>query len=183
MGFKKWFGDGADEPEQEPYREYTLDTVKVGFLFDYDLKTWQVTGYATYDYDGYVTREWEIQADGAVNFLECAIDDGEASWTLTRAIDVGDIEGDIMAEIIAHEDPPEVVRFAGQSYEGTEGSAGLYRKNAEGEGREFVIWSFESGEGRLLFISQWGEREFSAYEGENVQEYQFTDILPVEEDR
>ena len=88
-----------------------------------------------------------------------------------------------MAAIIENEDPPETIRYSGKQYKGTESSAGLYRKNAEGEGREFVIWSFESGEGRLLYISQWGEREFSAYEGENVQEYQFTDILPVEEDR
>lgn len=181
MGIKKWFGSSEDDAEPA-YREYTLATMRVGFLVDYDLKTWQVTGVGTYDYDGFVTEEWELLADGEVNFLERAVEDGKASWTLTRSINPGDIEGDIVAEIIANEDPPEVVRFAGRKYEGSESSAGLYRKDGEGEGREFVNWSFEAAAGRVLYVSQWGERDFAAYEGEYVEEYQFTDILPVEED-
>ena len=180
MGFKKWFGDGGEEAEHT-YREYTLATMQVGFLVDYDLKTWQVTGYGTYDYDGFVTKEWELQADGGVNFLECAVDDGKTEWTLTRSIEPSEIDGDIMGEIIANEDPPEIVHFAGRSYTGTESGAGLYRKNGEGDGREFVNWSFEAADGRVLYISQWGEREFAAYEGECVEEYQFTDILPAGE--
>ncbi|SVC95885.1 uncharacterized protein METZ01_LOCUS348739 [marine metagenome] len=181
MGIKKWFGEGDDDTEHA-YVEHTLATMQTGFLVDYDLKTWQVTGCGTHDYDGYLTKEWEIQADGVVNFLECAVEDGLAEWTLSQAIDPGEIEGDIMAAIIENEDPPETIRYSGKQYEGTQSSAGLYRKDGEGEGREFVSWSFESTEGRVLYLSQWGERDFAAYEGEAVEEYQFTDILPIAED-
>jgi hypothetical protein len=34
----------------------------------------------------------------------------------------------------------------------------------------------------VLFISQWGPQDFTAYAGEYVEEYQFTDILPRAED-
>ena len=181
MGIKKWFGEGDDDTEHA-YVEHTLATMQTGFLVDYDLKTWQVTGCGTHDYDGYLTKEWEIQADGVVNFLECAVEDGLAEWTLSQAIDPGEIEGDIMADIIENEDPPETIRYSGKQYEGTQSSAGRYRKDGEGEGRKFVSWAFESTEGRVLYLSQWGERDFAAYEGEAVEEYQFTDILPVAED-
>ena len=180
MALRKWFGGRQSEDEQA-YEEYSLGTMKVGFLVDYDLKTWQVTGYGTYDYDGYVTEEWELRADEEVNFLERAVEDGQAHWTLTRAIGIDEIEGDIAAAIIAAGDPPEVVHFAGDEYVGSTSEAGLYRKDGTDAEREFVNWSFEGEEGKVLFISQWGERDFAAYAGLEVEEYQFTDILPVEE--
>ena len=49
---------------------------------------------------------------------------------------------------------------------------------ATGEGREFVSWNFETQDGRLLFLVQWSEQRIAAYEGEYVEEYSFTDILP-----
>ena len=180
MGLRKWFGGRQDE-EESTYQEYSLSTMKVGFLVDYDLKTWQVTGRGSYDYEGYSTEEWELQADDQVRFLERAVEDGKAYWTLTRAIGIDEIDGDIAAAIIADGDPPETVRFEGDEYVGSTSDAGLYRKDGTDTEREFVNWSFEGEEGKVLFISQWGERDFAAYAGLEVEEYQFTDILPVEE--
>lgn len=182
MGLRKWFGGRQDQDQDESaYEEYSLHTMRVGFLVDYDLKTWQVTGRGSYDYDGYATEEWELQADGQVCFLERAEENGQAHWTLTRAIGIDEIEGDIAAAIIADGDPPEVVQFAGDEYVGSASEAGLYRKEGAAGEREFVNWSFEGKGGQVLFISQWGERTFAAYAGLAVEEYQFTDILPVEE--
>jgi len=181
MGFKKWFGDKGGDGESQSYVEHTLASMGVGFLVDYDLKTWEVTGVGTYDYDGYQTEEWELTADAEVHFLERALQDGSASWTMSRAIDFNAIEGDIAATVAATGDPPESVRLEGLDYAGEESDAGLFRAGGEGEGREFVSWSYASADGQLLFISQWGEREFSAYAGIPVEEYQFTDILPAGE--
>jgi hypothetical protein len=177
MAFKKWFGK-KEESEESLYREYTLDTLQVGFLVDYDLKTWQVSGYATYDYDGYLTREWELKCGDEVRFLERDEEDGRAFWTLVRRIALDQIQEKVAQAIAKGGDPPEELHCAGQLYTGVDSAAGLYRKDGKGPEQEFVSWSFESEEGRVLFISQWGERDFSAHEGEYVEEYQFTDILP-----
>jgi hypothetical protein len=48
MAFKKWFGK-KDEEEKEVFQDYILERMKVGFLVDYDLDTWEVVGYNTYD--------------------------------------------------------------------------------------------------------------------------------------
>jgi hypothetical protein len=174
VGIKKWWG----KEEDEVYQEYTLSTMKKGYLVDYDLKTWQVIGYNTYDFDGFVTREWELRCADEVRFLEAVEDDGRVEWTWTQRIDIQEIQENVVGTIIETDDPPQEVRYEGRLYEAVESSAGLQRAGGEGRAREFVNWSYEAKEGRMLFISQWGERDFAAYEGICVEEYQFTDILP-----
>lgn len=178
MSLKRWFGRGGGEGEAEEYRDYTLETMKKGYLVDYDLKTWEVTGYATYDYDGSVAQEWELRGANEVWFLEREEDDGETEWTLTRKIQLGEIREDVAGAIEAQDDPPEELHFEDALYKAVESGAGLYRAGGDDPAREFVNWSYESGEDRVLFVSQWGERDFSAYAGTRVEEYQFTDILP-----
>ncbi|MEW6751284.1 MAG: DUF4178 domain-containing protein [Candidatus Latescibacterota bacterium] len=177
VGFRRWFGK-KEEDEGPSYREYTLATMEVGCLVDYDLKTWQVTGYNTYDYDGYITREWELRAGSEVRFLECEEDDGEASWTLTGKIELEQIEEPVAQTIARQDDPPEEIHFEGVTYRAGDSSSGLMYEGGQGEGRYFVVWGYEGEEDRVLFITQWGEHDFAAYAGEFVEEYQFTDILP-----
>jgi len=178
MVFRR-FLNSDDRDDAEEYREATLDTMQVGYMVDYDLQTWEVSGYGTYDYDGFISREWELRASEDLHFLECSKEDGRLHWTLTSAVEIGGIDGDIVSVIQKQGDPPETIYYNNKDYKGTESGAGLYRENGEGEGREFVVWSFEAADGHLLFINQWGETEFSAFVGHQVEEYQFTDILPI----
>ena len=180
MNFKKMFG--RESGNGEVYQEYTLDTMKKGYLVDYDLKTWEVTGYNIYDYDGFLTQEWELRCGEEVHFLERAEEDGQVEWTLTRKIHVNQIEGDLIDEILNSDDPPEEIHYEGRLYTAVESGAGIQRQGGEEAGREFVSWSYEAGEDRVLFITQWGERDFAACEGTSVEAYQFTDILPAGQD-
>ena len=95
-----------------------------------------------------------------------------------------------MGTILEDEDPPETVHLAGRAFAAVEASTGVQRvaddeaKEEEEEaaiddGRDFVSWTYESDDGHVVFVLRWGDRDFSAYEGEYVEEYQFTDILPA----
>ena len=176
MGLRKWFGRGGEEGET--FEDYTLSAMKSGYMVDYDLRTWQVTAYQTYDYDGFVTTEWELVQGKEIRFLERSEDDGRIEWTFTQRIEINQIEEPVIDHIVTHEDPPETITYQGRSYHAVESSAGLMREQGEGEGVEFVSWSYEGEDDRLLFITQWGERDFKAYEGIYAEEYQFSDILP-----
>ena len=176
MNIRNWFGKKDDEGEG--FRDYTLETMKVGYMVDYDLKTWEVTGCSTYDYDGYLTAEWELTCGDDVRFLERSEEDGKTYWTLTRRIGINQIKERVVDVITREEDPPEEIHFEGELYTAVSSSAGVCREGESREGREFVVWEYEGGENRVLYISQWGERDFTAYEGEYVEGYQFTDILP-----
>lgn len=181
---RKWFGGGDADDDRAGLADLRLDTMRRGDLVDYDLKTWEVTGLSAYDYEGFPAREWQLTCGDEVRFLERSEEDGRVEWTLTRSIAIGDIEEDVAAAIAADQDPPGAVHFEGRRYEASESTAGAQRdiaddgSTAEGPGREFVNWNYEAADGRVLFLVQWGEQRFSAYEGENVEEYSFTDILP-----
>ena len=186
VNFRKWMG--KDVESEETLQELTLSTMKVGYLVDYDLKTWQVIGINAYDYEGYPAREWELRCGDEVRFLEREEDDGRVEWTLTRRVELSDLDEDMAGIILDDGEPPEVVTYGDRRYLAVESSSGVQRRveSADGvdeggdsEGQEFVSWSYGGEDGRVLFLVQRGERDFAAYEGEKVEEYQFTDILPA----
>lgn len=187
MGLRKWIGRRSKD--EEPISDYTLSMMRPGFLVDFDLKTWQVTAKKEYDYEGDQAMEWELRAEGEVRFLERSEDDGRVELTLTHSVSIRDFDEDVMGTILDEDDPPEVVHLSGREYTAIESSTGTQRVADEEEkdnedadtdnGRDFVSWTYESEDDQVVFVLRWGDRDFSAYEGEYVEEYQFTDILPA----
>ena len=176
MGWKKWFGRG--DAESDPLVDFELGAMKVGYLVDYDMETWEVTGYNTYDYSGSETEEWVLETSGKVVYLERA-SDGEITWTLTESISMSQISEDVVEHTLRHDDPPKNLTHNGRGYRLMESGAGLFHEDAEGAGKEFISWAYcdESGT-NVMFVTQYGERDFKSVAGEYVQEYQFTNILP-----
>lgn len=189
VNFRKWLA--KKESEDTSYQDLTLELMTAGFLVDYDLETWEVIGVNVYDYDGFQAQEWELRCNNEMRFLERAEDDGQIEWTLTRRVPLGEVGGDVAGAILDGGDPPEVVTYKDRAYNAVESSTGIRRPFDDGggeeeagdddEGGEFVSWSYEGEDRRVLYVLQRGEREFVAYEGEYVEEYQFTEILPSPE--
>ena len=100
-------------------------------------------------------------------------------WTLTREVQWSSLDEKIGVQIVEEGDPPESVQYEGTDYQAVESTPGLYYEGNNKTGREFVSWSYDATGGAVLFISQWGEREFSAFAGHEVEEYQFSNILPA----
>ena len=47
-----WFGKKKKKEEElDPLQDLVLSKLKVGYLLDYDMKTWEVTEYNKYDWD------------------------------------------------------------------------------------------------------------------------------------
>ncbi len=177
MVFRRIFG--KDKEEIPEWDEPTLETMAVGCLLDYDLKTWEVIAQATYDYDGLQSREWTLRSGDMVRFLEGYEEHGQMHWTLTREIHWSGLDEKIGVQIAEEGDPPEDVRYENTDYAAVEATPGLYYEGNREDGREFVSWSYEGADGAVLFLSQWGEREFTAFVGHVVEQYQFSNILPA----
>ena len=179
MVWKKWFGGASDDEESDSLVDYKLGAMKVGYLVDYDMKTWEVTGYNTYDYSGFETKEWVIETSDKVSYLERADSDGEISWTLTESIAISQIAEEVIEHTIRHEDPPKTLTHNGRSYRLMESGAGLFHESGAGPGKSFISWTYCDSSGKnVLFVTQYGERDFKFVAGEYVQEYQFMNILP-----
>ena len=116
MRLKKWFSRRRDDAESDPLVDFRLGAMKVGYLVDYDMKTWEVKGYNTYEYSGFETKEWVLETSDQIVYLERDDSDGKTIWTLTASISISQISGDVVEHTLRHEDPPENLIHDGRSY-------------------------------------------------------------------
>ncbi|MCR4288737.1 MAG: DUF4178 domain-containing protein [Candidatus Scalindua sp.] len=174
-----WFGKKKKKEEFDPLQDLVLSKLKVGYFLDYDMKTWEVTEYNTYDWDdGDHSYEWELTSGNEVVYLELE-DDDEPEWILAKKISLKSVGRGIRKHIQENDDPPNMINYEGVEYTIDEGSGGYFRKGGGKERIEFLYWDYyDLSEEKTLTIEQWGEDKFDASVGNYVEEYQFTNILP-----
>lgn len=170
--------DKDAEPEIDPLKDLVLAKLRVGYLVDYDMKTWQVTAYNRYRFnDGETAEEWELTAGREKRYLELTQDDGDL-WCLSQKVPIGALGGNVRNHIIEHDDPPDQVTCKGTTYY-LDSSVGGKMFAGGGHGQELIKWELiDEDDENFLTIEQWGETEFEAAAGTYVEEYQFTNILP-----
>ena len=171
------FGKKKVDEAPDPLADLVLEKLKVGYLVDYDLQTWQVTGYCRYTFSGKddSVEEWELSAAGEQRYLERA--DGD--WSLSRKISIGAIDGDIRRHILDHDDPPSRIVFKGTAYHLDASYAGRMFPDGKGSGVDVIRWEFlDEDEMTFVGIEQLSETEFAAAAGFVVEDYQFDHILP-----
>ncbi|HQU73952.1 MAG TPA: DUF4178 domain-containing protein [Calditrichia bacterium] len=178
MGFFDRFKKDADDDGFDPL-DLQLSRLRVGYLVDYDLKTWEVKAYNRYDFgEGQFADEWELQADGQSVYLNREKDD-EEYWSLSKKLPLGAIEENIKKHIMENEDPPNQITVKGQTYYLDASAPGYLLKGGYGPRVPFIVWEFIDEEDRnFVTIEQWDESEFEASIGFEVEEYQFSNILP-----
>jgi len=176
-----WNPFKKNEPEEffDPLADLILSKLKVGYVVDYDMATWQVTAHSYYEIDGDRIDEWEFSDGQRTLYLEREEDD-EVEWAMSEKLALSKIDSDLRGHLKTNEEPPDTLTVDGVSYAGESTAAGEYYKDGKGPGREFVVWDYESKDGRSLSVEQWGESEYEASLGQTVQEYQFSNILPGE---
>ena len=176
MGLRDLFGRKEKDRELDPIADLVLGKLKIGYLVDYDLKTWEVTGYCRYKFDGNIVEEWEITAGGREQrYLELA----DGRWSLAAKVVIGAIDGDIRSHILREEDPPSRIVYKGKHYSLDTSYAGYMFPDGEGDGVEVLRWEFlDEDEASFLGIERWSETEFGAAIGFFVEDYEFTSILP-----
>ena len=177
MVFRRIFGKDKEEIPQ--WDEPTLETMVVGCLLDYDLKTWEVIAQAIYDYDGFKSREWTLRNGDMVRFLEGYEEHGQMHWTLTRK-SIGPAlmrksacrlqKKVILLRMCDTKTPTTLPLRLPPAY---------ISKVIEKMAVNLLVGPTKGRMGLFCFLSQWGEREFTAFVGHVVEQYQFSNILPA----
>lgn len=178
MGWKDFFKKKKNNTP-EPVIELALANLQVGYFVDYDLKTWEVTAYNYYDWGANdITYEWQLKSHDDTIYLEREPDD-EDYWSISRTISLSSLGPEIKEYIIEHEDPPDQIAYNGIDFYLDETCGGNFYKDGNKLKKELLKWDYCDDSGKkLLIIEQWGERNFEASAGCQVEEYQFTNILP-----
>ncbi|MBF0117685.1 MAG: DUF4178 domain-containing protein [Desulfobacterales bacterium] len=178
MGIIDFFKSKSKKQEPDILSELTLGKLKVGYLLDYDMKTWEVTGYNYYDWRGVISHEWQLKSDQESVYLEMESDD-ETYFTLSRTIPFNRLGQKVKTHILDTGDPPETIVYDGVTYHLEVTGAGYFYKDGKGPAQELISWTYaDEKDSKNLNIEQWGENDFEASTGISVEEYQFTNILP-----
>jgi len=178
MGWNDFFKKKKTD-DVDPINDLTLGNLRVGSYVDWDMKTWEVTAYNQYEWGGGdVTREWQLRSSDETVYLEQETDD-DVFWSLNRKISFNRLGPDLRNHMAKNENPPDELEFKGGQYFLEHSSGGRFFKDGTGEGRELIKWEYEDDSGKnYLTIEQWGEETFEASIGHEVEEYQFSNILP-----
>jgi hypothetical protein len=181
MRLFEFFQKKKSNQQTESFANLTLDNLKVGWMVDYDLKTWEVTARHYTDWgDGWKTEEWQLTSFDDTIYLEKSVDDDQ-EWCISRKINFNLLDPVIADNIINSGDPPQTVTYQSVSYHLKESGGGHFFKDGIGSGHPMLAWDYcDDSERKYLTIEQWGEKEFEAAVGEPVETYQFTNILPIQ---
>ena len=182
MGFFDRFRRKDEDGGLDPLRDLVLEKLRVGYLLDYDLKTWRVTDHNRYHFnDGRSSQEWELTEGRTKLYLEHA-EGTDGGWSLARTVPIGALgSGNVREHILEHEEAPEQIVHDGTTYY-LEGSVGGTMVPERGGARqELILWELvDEDEERFLAIVQWSESEITAACGSFVADYEFTNVLPGE---
>ncbi|OQX77653.1 MAG: hypothetical protein B6D64_07970 [Bacteroidetes bacterium 4484_276] len=168
------------EPAYDPLNIRVTD-LRQGFIFDYDLKSWEVVEEYTYDWgENYFSKEYKISSGADIMFLSVDEDD-VVELSLQKKIKLSSIDGDIESEIIRNKIPPKKIVYKGVAYNRDSESPGYFKEeNSNKDWLELISWTYyNEEEDRVLTVEQWGEREFEASHGKVIKEYEISGITPA----
>ncbi len=175
--FKNLFGK---KEEPKPFSRTVLD-LDQGFIFEYDLSTWEVQAVYEYDWgDEEFSKEFKV-SDGKDTYYLAVEEDDTIEMLWSQKIPLRAIEGNIAKEIEENERPPEQIVYDAKTYYLDEESAGYFHEQGSDEDNwaEFMVWDYyDKKEAFNISIEQWGPRSFEASHGKVLQQHEISEILP-----
>ncbi|GJM60889.1 MULTISPECIES: DUF4178 domain-containing protein [Persicobacter] len=184
MGLFDFFKKKDKEPAYDPTNIQITD-LQVGFMLDYDLKSWKVTQAWDYDWGKeYFTKEFKL-FDGELElYLSVDANDG-LDLSVSRSVKIRSIDEDLPEYIVKHKEGPTKIIFDGDTYYLDGDSAGyckdMEENNYDDAWAEFIEWEYYTkDESKMIAVSQWDEREFEASIGKPIKAFEISNILPAQ---
>ncbi|MCG8474491.1 MAG: DUF4178 domain-containing protein [Cytophagales bacterium] len=169
-----------EEPAYDP-TNLKLTDLRVGFMLDYDMQTWEVQKAFEYDWGNhYFTYEFQLFNGEEVIYL--SVDDNEElALSVSRSVKIRQIQEDLPDYIVERETAPNKLVYKGVMYYLDEDSAGYSKPigASDDDWAELINYDYyDETEKKILSVSQYGEREFEASAGRVAKGYEFSNIIP-----
>lgn len=172
--------------KKEKAPKYDVTNLKItdldqGFIFDYNMKSWQVKEVYQYDWGkNNFSKEYKIDSGDEVMFLE--VEEGtELSLTVMKPIKIQKLGANIIDKTIKKERPPKTLRLEDMDYYLDTDCAGYFNDITSGseEWEELISWTYYDDSDKVISITQWGEREFEASVGKSIKPFEISNIIPA----
>ena len=178
MGVFDFFRKKDAEPAYD-VSNITVADLQIGFIFEYDLSTWEVQEAFQYDWGNeYFTSEFKISDGNRMLFLSIE-DDDEVFLSITEKIKIRLLGEDLPEFIAKNEKAPNKITYEGKDYFMESESPGYFNEQGSDEWSELISWNYEDKAGEaIICIERWGDFDFEAAIGKNIKEYEISNILP-----
>ncbi|OHX66083.1 DUF4178 domain-containing protein [Flammeovirga pacifica] len=181
FGFFKKKNKEDEEPSYDP-TNITIRDLRLGYIFDFEMKTFEVTGEYEYDW-GDNDRSYEYKIESATDTFFLQVDDeDELTGTVNQSILWGKLPENVEEDILKKGKPPKSISFNGKEFFRDEKSVGYWRdvhSMSSDESTEYMCWDYyDESEKFVLCIEQHGDEAFNASLGIVEPARKFTNILP-----
>jgi hypothetical protein len=177
MGFTDFFKRKQPKYDSTNIRVTDLD---VGFVFDYDLDSWEVQAKYEYDWgDNFFSQEYKIFNGSKTLYLSIEEDD-EVYLSISSKIKVRQLGTQVHDDLMSLQKAPSSFEYEGKKYFLEKEAPGYFNDNSRSKDWvELISWDYEDESGKFLVcIEQWDEKEFEASVGKTIQEFEISNILP-----
>lgn len=172
--------------KKEKAPRYDVTNLKVtdldqGFIFDYNMKSWQVKEVYQYDWGkNNFSREYKIDSGDEIMFLEVEAG-SELSLNVMKSIKIRKLGNDIIDKTIKKERPPKKLKLDDIDYYLDSDCAGYFNDITKGtdEWEDLISWTYYDDNDHVINITQWGEREFEATAGKLIKAFEISNIIPA----
>lgn len=169
-----------NESSYDPNNIRVTDLAK-GFIFEYDMSTWEVTEEYSYDWGGnFFTREFKVENGSLTRYLSVENDD-DLYLTLTKKVRIRKLDQDLPEYIMDRGSAPKILFYDGKKYFLEKESPGYFKNVSSNEDKwsELISWDYyDDDEEYCLSVERWGENEFEATAGRIIKEFEISNILP-----
>lgn len=177
-----WFKKKNKEEQHYDPTNIQITDLRVGFLLDYNLETYEVKDEYEYDWgDNEFTYEFKLVSVNDECFLHLEEDDSLV-LTISRPLLISKISPDVKRQIIQTDEAPNQITYNDMTFYQQSESAGYFRNTKDPESDEFVSWSYIADDNTsVIEIEQWGETDINASIGEIIRPGAITNIFPGKE--
>ncbi len=159
--------------------EPKLTDLKIGYTFDYNLKTWIVEEVYHYKWgNNFTSKEYKIFSGDESAYLEVE-DDGELKILFSKEIDLPLKSVDFLP----YTDPTPSLSYNGKTYTFNEKFESQARNDEDNYWESFYLWDyFDSNGEEFISIENW-DGELDACHGHTVKELEISNITPGDPNR
>jgi hypothetical protein len=152
--------------------------LRIGFLFDYDLKTWEVIDEFEYDWgDNFFTYEYKIVSGSETLYMRVEEDD-QIYCIFTRKVPFGKL-GEAAQYFKERQTAPSSIIFENTEFYLERENPGFFRSTQDEDSVEMIQWDYLDDSGkRMLIVHQWDEQDFEVSIGTVETASAISNILP-----
>lgn len=172
-------------PKLGEFSEFSVESLKIGYGFDYELDNWEVVDKQQYDWNQGVTERKFKVIDGkgtSSSFLHLRQEGSQTVAIFSSKMNIHALDEALEQEILQDQRPRNILSFEGVDYYRENLREGLLFSlgQRQNSGQKVIAWEYnDNNHKKFLRIEQMGRNSFNVCIGHYVPMYEFTEIYPI----